>query len=65
MQTKPKHGYALQGAGLCVNGTSPDTITHIYTTAIRPVLLYGLECIYQCKTVSNDTVVGRLDQSTQ
>ena len=46
--------YALQGAGLCVNGTSPDTITHIYTTAIRPVLLYGLECVYQCKTVIND-----------
>ena len=46
--------YALQGAGLCVNGTSSDTITHIYTTAIRPVLLYGLECIYQCKTVIND-----------
>ena len=43
--------YSLQGAGLCVGGCSPSTISHIYSTAVRPVLLYGLECVYQDKTV--------------
>ena len=32
--------YALQGAGLC-------TIIHIFNTAVRPVLVYGLECVHQ------------------
>jgi hypothetical protein len=39
--------YALQSAGLCVNGCSPETVSHIYHTAVQPVLSYGLECIYQ------------------
>ena len=49
--------YALQGAGLCVNGSKPDTIVHIYNTAIRPVLTYGLQCVhvYQCKTAIDET----------
>ena len=42
--------YALQRAGLCVNGSNPDTITHIFKTVVRPVLVYGLECVYQTKT---------------
>jgi hypothetical protein len=54
--------YALQGAGLCVNGTNPDTITHIYSTAVRPVLLYGLECVYQTKSIMHEveTVQSKL-----
>ena len=42
--------FALQGAGLCVNGLNSDTIVHIYNTAIRPVLMYGLQCVYHNKT---------------
>ncbi len=34
--------------------TRPDAISHIYTTAVRPVLTYGLECVYQGKTVMQD-----------
>ena len=47
--------YGLQGAGLGVNGSKPDTIVHIYNTAIRPVLTYGLQCVYQCKTAIDET----------
>ena len=39
--------YSLQGAGLCVRGCSPHTIAHIYSAAVRPVLMYGMECVYQ------------------
>ena len=42
--------YALQGAGLCVNGCSPGTVSQIYQTAVQPVLTYGLECVYQDKS---------------
>ena len=43
--------YSLQGAGLCVKGCNSETIAHIYNTAIRPVLTYGLECVFQGSTV--------------
>jgi len=39
--------YALQGAGLCVIGSA--TITHVFNTVVRPVVMYGLECVYQTK----------------
>ena len=51
IQSARRAFYSLQGAGLCVNGGNPSTISYIYNTAIRPVLTYGLECIYQCDTV--------------
>ena len=41
---------SLQGAGLCVRGCNPRTIAYMYTTAIRPILTFGLECVHQCKT---------------
>ena len=31
--------YALQGAGLSVNSSHPDTITHIFKTVVRPVFV--------------------------
>ena len=46
--------YSLQGAGLCQNGSSPHTAAHIYSVAVRPVLTYGLECVYQKKKVWSD-----------
>ena len=33
--------YGLQGAGLCVRGANPFTITHMYKTVIQPILTYG------------------------
>ena len=44
----------MQGAGLCHSGSTPYTSAHIYSIAIRPVLTYGLECVYQKKKVWND-----------
>ena len=57
IQSARRAFYSLQGAGLCVKGCSPSTISRIYTTAIRPVLTYGLECVYQGKTVMNQVEV--------
>ena len=37
--------FALQGVGLCVNGSSADTIAYVWNTAIRPVLTYGIQCV--------------------
>ena len=42
--------YALQGYGVCKDGVNPETMTHIFNTAIRPVLTYGLQCVYQNKS---------------
>lgn len=39
--------YALQSAGVFLKGIKPETLIHIFNTAIRPVLLYGLQSIYQ------------------
>ena len=44
----------LQGAGLCPRGTQADTITHIYNTAIRPVLSYGVESVHLSKDALRD-----------
>ena len=54
--------YALQGVGLCINGSSPHTISHIFNTAVRPVLLYGLESFHQSKQAKQDaeTLQGKL-----
>ena len=49
--------YSLQGAGLCANGCDPHTVSYIYSTAIRPVLTYGLESTYQGSTAMNEVEV--------
>ena len=43
--------YALQNVGMCARGVKPETVTHIYNTAIRPVLMYGLHCVNNSKSV--------------
>ena len=43
--------YGLQGAGLDMNDTRTSTIIHIYSAAVRPVLLHDLQCAYQNKSV--------------
>ncbi len=35
---------------MCARGVKPETATHIYNTVIRPVLLYGLHCVYTSKS---------------
>ena len=47
--------YALQGSGVCKDGVNPETMTHIFNTAIRPVLTYGLQCVYQNKAALEAT----------
>jgi len=65
IQSARRAFYSLQGAGLCVGGCSPCTITHIFSVAVRPVLLYGLECLYQDKTAINsiESVQGKFLKS--
>ena len=46
--------YALQGAGLCKNGVSPDTLAHIWNAAVRPVLLYGAHCMNLTQTLIDE-----------
>lgn len=43
--------YKLQLAGLCMSGTKASTITHIFSAAVRPILLSGFQCVYQTKFV--------------
>lgn len=38
--------YALQGCGLHPQGLAPETVTHLWSAAVRPVLLYGSHCTY-------------------
>ena len=38
--------YALQGAGLCRKGVDPMVSSAILKAAVRPVLLYGMHCVY-------------------
>lgn len=54
--------YGLQGAGLCKNGANSDTIGHIWNVAVRPVLLYGAQCIYNTKasTKAMDKIQAKL-----
>ena len=49
--------YALQNVGMCSRGVKPDTVVHIYNTAIRPVLMYGQQCIF-----SNKTAIDRAEK---
>ena len=37
--------YSLKSAGLCSPYNDIDTVSYVYKAAIRPVLLYGLNCI--------------------
>ena len=45
--------YALQGSGLCPKGSNPATVAHIFKADIKPVLTFGMECIYQSKAAIN------------
>ena len=38
--------YSLQSAGMCSNGVEPRVISHLWKTALQPVLLYGDECFH-------------------
>ena len=38
--------YAMQRAGLCNNITDADAIAYLWNAAIRPVLMYGINCIH-------------------
>ena len=50
--------YALQNVGMCSRGVKqPDTVVHVYNTAIRPVLMYGQQCIF-----SNKTAIDRAEK---
>ena len=51
LQAMRKAFYALQGSGLCLNGSNPGTIAHIIKAAIQPVLSFGMECVFQSKSV--------------
>ena len=46
--------YALQGAGLCGQGLSPETSAHVWTAAVRPVLTYGAHCVNLSKSALKD-----------
>jgi hypothetical protein len=35
--------YALQSIGFCKGGLAPDTMAHIWKTAIQPILLYATQ----------------------
>ena len=52
--------YTLQGAGLCVDGVQSEAMTRIYKQAVQPVLLYGMNCVFQNKKSiqSLDTAQG-------
>ena len=50
MSAANKAYYSLQGAGVCRDGVSPFTASHIYTTAVQSSLLYGNDCIYTTKS---------------
>lgn len=65
IQSARRAFYSLQGAGLCVGGCSPSTIFHTYSVAVRPVLMYGIECTYQDKTAFNsiESVQGKFLKS--
>ena len=41
--------YALQGSGLCQNGLSAQTLAYVWSTAVRPVLTYGIHCVHHSK----------------
>ncbi len=37
--------YAIQGVGLYNSGLSPGIVSHIWKTALQPVLKYGFQCL--------------------
>ena len=46
--------YSLQGAGLCTKGITPFTKAYLWNSAIRPILLYGNNCIHLNKSNTNE-----------
>ena len=42
--------YALKSASVFAAGADIESMMYIFNTAVRPVLTYGLQCGYQCKT---------------
>ena len=47
--------FLLKGFGVCKDSVNPETMTHIFNTAIRHVLTYGLHCVHQNKAALEDT----------
>ncbi len=41
--------YAIQCVRLYNSGLSPDILSHIWKTALQPVLTYGFQCLYISK----------------
>ena len=48
--------YGLQSSGVCCDGVTPETLSHIYKVSIQPILTYGcsavnidnfVECMYR------------------
>ena len=60
-----KSFYGLQGAGLCNVLTNVNTASYVWKTAIRPVLMYGLNTVTINKTCLRDLekIQGRLVKS--
>ncbi len=52
--------YTLQGASRCDDGVQSEAMTRIYKQAVQPVLLYGMNCVFQNKKSiqSLDTAQG-------
>ena len=46
IEASKKAFYALQGAGLHARGLAPTTMSYLWRTAIRPILLYGSHCVH-------------------
>lgn len=49
MDARVKAFFELKCTGVFSKDTSSDVITYIFNTALRPILLYGQECIFQHK----------------
>ena len=44
--------YAMQSIGFCKGSLAPDTMAHIWKTAIQPILLYATQCYKLTKKIS-------------
>ena len=45
--------YGLQGECLFCKGVNTDTAVHTWNAAVKPVLMYGCECIHISKASFN------------
>jgi hypothetical protein len=46
--------YILQRAGLRKNDSQPATVAHIWSAAIRPILMYGTKSLFLTKTALSE-----------